>query len=201
MKTSMQYDSMGTLITQSRAGRRQAGLSLVEVFVALLVLSVGLIALAKLQVDLVRGSGDSRSRTAAIALAEQKIEDLRTFATKTSALSWPVSATAPMAWSFITNNEGGRIAPGVIEQSGVQYTLGWTATTASTDSLTYQSFYKPVTVTVQWTNPDDTVQLNQSVQLQANIPDTPPGLTKLASVDLGDPEVRRCCTRLAPDQR
>ena len=44
--------------------RRQAGMSLVEVFVALLVLSVGLIALAKLQVDLVRSGGDSRARTA-----------------------------------------------------------------------------------------------------------------------------------------
>lgn len=40
-----------------KAIRPQAGLSLVEVFVALLVLSVGLIALAKLQVDLVRGAG------------------------------------------------------------------------------------------------------------------------------------------------
>ena len=53
---------MSTAKISMKPIHRQAGLSLVEVFVALLVLSVGLIALAKLQVDLVRGGGDSRAR-------------------------------------------------------------------------------------------------------------------------------------------
>ena len=53
--------------------RLQRGLSLVEVFVALLVLSVGLIALAKLQVDLVRGSSDARTRSIALSLAVSMI--------------------------------------------------------------------------------------------------------------------------------
>jgi len=160
----------------------QTGLSLVEVFVALLVLSVGLIALAKLQVDLVRSGSDGRARTTAIAIAEQKLEDLRTFATKTAALTWSVT-TNPMAWSYIANNQGGRVAQGVITRSGVDYTLSWTSTVAATAGPggTYQSRYKPVTVTVQWTNPNDTVQLSQSVQLRASIPDTPPGVTALAS--------------------
>ena len=82
--------------------RLQRGLSLVEVFVALLVLSVGLIALAKLQVDLVRGSGDARARTIALSLAEEKIEDLRTFAeTGDGTGTWSVTAN-PMKWTYIS---------------------------------------------------------------------------------------------------
>ena len=174
-----------------RRSRRQAGMSLVEVFVALLVLSVGLIALAKLQVDLVRSGGDSRARTAALALAEAKIEDLRTFAVKQAAtgVTWPVANTEPMAWSFIADNAGGRIASGTVDQAGVQYTLSWTATESSTDGPTagggYQSFYKDVVVNVSWTGGDDLVE---TVSLAASIPDTPPALVKLASDALGDPE-------------
>jgi type IV pilus modification protein PilV len=88
----------------------QNGLSLVEVFVALLVLSVGLIALAKLQVDLVRGGADSRARTIAVSLAEEKLEDLRTFAALTSDLAW-TTTVSPLAWSHIQNNKGGRLPP------------------------------------------------------------------------------------------
>lgn len=83
--------------------RLQRGLSLVEVFVALLVLSVGLIALAKLQVDLVRGSSDARTRTVALGLAEEKIEDLRTFTVPDADGAGPWSETAdPMRWTYIT---------------------------------------------------------------------------------------------------
>lgn len=165
--------------------RRQSGLSLVEVFVALLVLSVGLIALAKLQVDLVRGGGDARTRAAALALAEQKIEDLRTFTEMTSSADWSVVASNPntaMAWSFIADNEGGRIKSGTIQQAGVQYNLSWTSenkTTVGPDNA--GSLYKIVDVTVGWTGGDNQPQ---SVVLSASIPDTVPGLTALASTDL-----------------
>jgi type IV pilus modification protein PilV len=170
--------------------RRQAGLSLVEVFVALLVLSVGLIALAKLQVDLVRGGGDARTRAAALALAEQKIEDLRTFTEMTSSADWSVvagDATKPMAWSFIGNNTGGRIKSGTVQQAGVLYNLSWTSdnkTTVGPDNA--ESLYKNIDVTVSWTAVGRTDGDNQPppVVLSASIPDTPPGLTALASTDL-----------------
>ena len=167
--------------------RRQRGLSLVEVFVALLILSVGLIALAKLQVDLVRGGSDSRARAAALAVAEAKLEDLRTFSLKQAApgVTWPVAANQPVAWSMIADNAGGRIASGALTQAGVQYNVSWTATQQSTDGPVAgggnQSFFADVAVNVSWTGPDD---VPQTVTLAASIPDTPPTLTALASMPI-----------------
>ena len=167
--------------------RLQRGLSLVEVFVALLVLSVGLIALAKLQVDLVRGGGDSRARAAGLAVAEAKIEDLRTFSLKQAAASvtWPVSTGQPVAWSMIADNAGGRIAASSFNQAEVQYNLSWTSTVQATDGPvaggSNQSLFKVVGVNVSWTGPDN---IAQTVTATASIPDTPPSLTALASTPI-----------------
>jgi Tfp pilus assembly protein PilX len=167
--------------------RRQAGLSLVEVFVALLVLSVGLIALARLQVDLVRAGGDSRARAAGVAIAEAKLEDLRTFSLKQAGagVTWPVAANQPVAWSMIADNAGGRIASGAISQAGIAYNTSWTSTVQSTDGPVAgggsQSFYKDVAVNVSWTGPDG---IAQTVTVATSIPDTPPVLTALASAPI-----------------
>ncbi len=170
-----------------RRSRRQAGVSLIEVFVALLVLSVGLIALAKLQVDLVRGGGDTRARAAALAIAESKLEDLRTFSQKTSTAVWDVVVEDPnstMAWSFIEDNKGGRIKSEPIDQAGVQYNLSWTSSPQFTEGPVAgsgnKSFYKVVEVKVEWTGGDDHPQ---PVKLSASIPDTPPSLTQQASTE------------------
>ena len=55
------------------------GFSLLEVLVAAAVLSIGLLALATLQVSLVRTSSDAKAYTVALSLAKDKIEELRTF--------------------------------------------------------------------------------------------------------------------------
>ena len=174
-----------------RRRQGQAGLSLVEVFVALLVLSVGLIALAKLQVDLVRGGGDTRARAAALALAEQKIEDLRTFSRKTPdppGETWEsaLASDGPMAWSFIEDDKGGRIVNDAdIDGPGVDYDLSWTVTTQAVEGPVAGSgnkaLYKVVDVVVDWTGGDNQPQ---QVALSASIPDTPPSLTQQASTDL-----------------
>jgi Tfp pilus assembly protein PilV len=178
---------MNTAKISSKPIQRQAGLALVEIFVALLVLSVGLIALAKLQVDLVRGGGDSRARAAALAIAEGKIEDLRTFSKKQAdpGVTWPVADDKPLAWSMIADNAGGRIAPSTINQAGVQYNLSWTSSPQATEGPdaggSNESLYKVVEVKVRWTGPDDTAQ---TVTATASIPDTPPALTALASMPI-----------------
>lgn len=57
------------------------GFSLIEVLVAVVVLSVGLIALAALQGNLVRGSSATRAQSQATALAQEKLEQMRGFTT------------------------------------------------------------------------------------------------------------------------
>jgi Tfp pilus assembly protein PilV len=56
---------------------RQRGVTLLEALVALVVLSLGLLGIAKLNAYLVATAGQSKARMEALAFAEQKIEDLR----------------------------------------------------------------------------------------------------------------------------
>lgn len=55
------------------------GFSLIEVLIAVVVLSVGLLALGALQAALVRNSSETKARSGALALAEEHLENLRSF--------------------------------------------------------------------------------------------------------------------------
>lgn len=174
--------------------RLQRGLSLVEVFVALLVLSVGLIALAKLQVDLVRGGADARARTIALSLAEEKVEDLRTFALTDGSGAWSTSnAVNPafvMAWSYIETNTGGRLVPqatysSALEVAGVRFTRTWEVDDRDFTNVAsgITSRTKDVTVTVSWQNE---AGVTQTVSTVANLVEIPPGNVALASEPVAD---------------
>ena len=186
--------------------RRQRGLSLVEVFVALLVLSVGLIALAKLQVDLVRGSSDARTRTIALSLAEEKVEDLRTFARTDGAVTWSVTAN-PMAWSYLNGPAittpptppdtscspactGGRIPPqtaysSTLEVAGVRFKRTWEVDDRDFNNVAsgITSRTKDARVTVSWQNE---MGVEQQVNMFANVVEIPPGNVALASQPVAD---------------
>ncbi|NCA69856.1 MAG: hypothetical protein EOM91_07070 [Sphingobacteriia bacterium] len=56
---------------------RQRGASLTEALVALVILSVGLLALAQLQMRVLASSGFSKAQTSAINLAQETFERLR----------------------------------------------------------------------------------------------------------------------------
>jgi len=60
------------------------GFTLVEVLVGILIFAVGMMALAKLQGNLARNSGDSNARTVATNIAEEEIEAARNFRQITS---------------------------------------------------------------------------------------------------------------------
>jgi prepilin-type N-terminal cleavage/methylation domain-containing protein len=56
---------------------RTRGFTLVEALIALVVLSVGLIGLARIQVHVFAASGLGKAQTTAVNLAQQKLEELR----------------------------------------------------------------------------------------------------------------------------
>jgi type II secretion system protein I len=53
------------------------GFTLIEIMIAVAIISIGLLALGGLQVSLIRGNALSQRMTAAISLAEQKIEQVK----------------------------------------------------------------------------------------------------------------------------
>lgn len=61
----------------------QNGIGLIEVLIATVVVAIGLLAVAALQGRLMTGSGDNKTRSEALAVAERKIEDLRNSVTVT----------------------------------------------------------------------------------------------------------------------
>ena len=76
---------IGTRTGASRMGnRRDAGYTLIEVLVGILVFALGMMALAQLQTSLARNSGDANARTVAVNIAEETIEAARTFSQITS---------------------------------------------------------------------------------------------------------------------
>lgn len=76
--------------------RRDArGFSLIEVMIAVVVLSFGLLALAALQASLFRAGAESKARANATAIAQAVVEDAKTFAFLT-----PPSASYPVADTY-----------------------------------------------------------------------------------------------------
>ena len=93
--------------------RMQQGFSLIEVLVAAAVLSVGLLALASLQMSIVRTSSDSKAYSVALSLAKDKLEELRTFN----------DVRGVRSYQSLTD---GTDTPGNV--GGVEYSRGWTVT-------------------------------------------------------------------------
>jgi type IV pilus assembly protein PilV len=55
----------------------EAGFTLIEIMIALVILSISLIALAGLQISAIRGNAFSKRMTTAVTIAEAKIEQLK----------------------------------------------------------------------------------------------------------------------------
>jgi prepilin-type N-terminal cleavage/methylation domain-containing protein len=58
---------------------RQQGFTLIEVMVAFAVLAFGLLAIGSFQAKLVSGSGYSKARAEAVAIAQQKLDEIRSY--------------------------------------------------------------------------------------------------------------------------
>jgi type IV pilus modification protein PilV len=110
--------------------KRCGGFTLLEVMIALVILSIGLLGLGALQLVAVRSNSFSSEMTYATMIAQQQVEALKTLPFTDGLLMAATSANPHTAMG---------------SSKGVQYTISWTVTdnTPATDM-------KTINVKVQW---------------------------------------------------
>jgi type IV pilus modification protein PilV len=160
-----------------RAIRRknEAGISLLEVLFAVLLLAVGVLANMRFQRQAYREVGLASARVVASELATEKLDDLRAF----SVLN---TTTGRRAFQDIGNNTGGSIASGTVTVDNQVFTRSWTvvnwyyASTGAAATTTVPAggglpAMKEVTVTLSWTDLNNNAQ---SLSLSGVIAGTDP---------------------------
>lgn len=196
------------------------GFSLIEVMVALLVLALGILGISKLQSTLIRTSSDANQRAIAVSIAQEKIDDLKSFANVDSADNWVIAANNQssdlsdneLAFVHIQDNEGGAplgtelLLAQTITRGNTAFTLSWdvedyefvpgamTAASLATSDI----YYKDVTVTVNWL---DELNQQQGITLSTIIDARNPGLIALSAAGKqgGPPPVAEYTPEEAPD--
>ncbi len=134
------------------------GFTLIEALVTLMLVSVGLLGLAQLQVRALTASANSKAQTTAVGLAQQKIEELRGIRYDLLASS----ADQPAA------------QPG----DNAAYSRRWSVTPAATSALAY----KAVSITTSWQSAEGETR---SLTLGTVIAQTTPA--QLIPIGLVDP--------------
>jgi len=205
---------------------KDQGFSLIEILIAVLILSVGILAVSKLQGQLIRGSSDANQRTVATSIAQKKIDDLKSFTKLKSDNTWAqaiaLTGTLPqteVAYTHIAGNSnlttytetGGLISPSAsITVGPTVYSLNWEVeeywhsaalsapTTTEPSPSPDKSDFKKVTVTVGWNNETGEAQ---SISLDTVVYSYAPALTALSdnSQDGGEPPSASYTPELAPD--
>jgi len=171
------------------------GFSLIEVMIAVFVLSIGIISVAKFQGTLLQSGSETKAKTAAITLAEQKIDDLRSFGQLEAGTdcggtcSWSAFTASEldskqMAYAYIDDNKGGRLAPNTLFNlsfNNENYKREWEVKD-ETDEPDKLNSMKWVKVSVSW---QDQKGDTQTVSLESLIPAIGPALTGVASPGAG----------------
>ena len=146
----------------------QAGFTLIEVLVGIVIFAIGMMALAQLQGNLSRAAAEANARTVAVNIAEETIERLRTFG-QITATSDPIGA-----FNNIVTRPGPDDDPWVDQRGGINYTLSQVVTnyyynpgfdpsdplepvfkTTKSDSRIVNPDIKRVELTVTWDAVDD----------------------------------------------
>jgi type II secretory pathway component PulJ len=117
----------------------QGGFSLIEALIAFAILSLGLMGLAKLQMQVFKNATHSKTQTAAVNLAQQKLEELRASAYEdiASGGDLPPSRHGDNAlfireWTVEDH--------GSLDYKVVSVTTGWQTIEQETESVTLTSF-------------------------------------------------------------
>jgi|UPI0005612AF3 type IV pilus modification protein PilV len=130
--------------------KAQQGIGLIEVLIAAVVIAVGLLSLASLQGELMHSSGESKARSEAVKLAEEKLEQFRNNILKAS--------TDPSKSSFDVDLATGTGTES-INGSNATFARSWTLTDATSPDR------KNISVKVTWggASADETVNMVSQV--------------------------------------
>lgn len=124
--------------TMNSYRRGQLGFTIVEALVALVIMGFGILSLAGMQAMLSRNADDAKQRTEAVRLAQEKIEQLRSYTGIASTLvgQGVVSSTA-LNWNALAGSTD-------TISTNTTYTRTWTLGGASADPM------RALTVNVGW---------------------------------------------------
>lgn len=121
---------------------KQKGIGLIEVLIALLVVSLGLLALASFQGSLLKASGSNKARAEAIGIAQQELELIRYAATRSD--DFVLVPTNPAAKTIVGTNASftvTSVAEDPITNSiiNVVVNVAWTDAAGDPDNVTLMS--------------------------------------------------------------
>lgn len=121
---------------------KQKGIGLIEVLVALLVVSLGLLALASFQGSLLKASGSNKARAEAIGIAQQEMELIRYAATRSD--DFILVPTNPAAKTVVGTNASFNVTsiaedPTANTIINVVVTVAWTDAAGDADNVTLMS--------------------------------------------------------------
>ena len=135
--------SMDMKNRQIHAPKKQRGMGLIEIVIAVFVVMLGTASLGRMLIYSTATAGQSKARAEALALAEAKLETLRDFATDTAYSNSVVASTAAETHTGTNAN----------------FAVTWAVTTNSAPD------YKTAAVNVGWADQNG----NQSVNLASNV--------------------------------
>ena len=110
------------------------GFSLIEILIAIVILSISLLALAGLMATTSRNTSFGGHITEAATFAQDRLEQLRV-----------------TTWDNIITTEPDPISP--VGSTGIVYTRNWTVVSNANDTL------KTITITISWDNGLNTIRL------------------------------------------
>lgn len=195
----------------SSALKNQSGFGILEVMIAIVVLSVALLSLAGLHTLIMKSSGLAKSRAVAMSIAQEKLDDLRSFENLAGETG---TATKVFGYDEIATNLGGNetsaandapvLANSAVTVGNITYNRAWTvecfsysaentaATSGTCTTGATRPAFKRVTATITWIDPSEPA-VTQSIALQALISAVTPassGLAGISGADFPAPVVR-----------
>lgn len=154
--------------------RSQRGIALIDVLLALLVLGVGALSVMPLLALVAHSNSSAWQRTVAAQLAQEKLEDLRSFS------QLEAGASGVFGFDEIRSNGGGAeqadgrllLAAGEQMRSGTEHRLSWGVSELDTCTADaglaampcaqhWRASLKTVTVLVEWTDEWGDVQRHE----------------------------------------